>query len=56
MLPKAKLETYATFKTIFVPNSYVMKTLSRSRSSFLAQLRFGGLSLEIETDRYTPSL
>ena len=46
--------TYVDFKKSFNTEAYVKQTFSRSRRSFLAQLRLGILPLEIETGRYTP--
>ena len=54
MLIKPKLRTYVNFKDSFNTEIYVKQTISRSRRSFLAQLRLGILPLEIETGRYTP--
>ena len=39
----------------FGTETYVSQTLSRSRRSYLAQLRLGVMSLEIEICRYTPT-
>ena len=54
MLQKPKLRTYATFKHSFGTEKYVNQTLSRSRRSFLSQLRLGVLPLQIETVIFKP--
>ena len=54
MLIKLELRTYINFKDSFNTEIYVKQTISKSRRSFLAQLRLGIMPLEIETGRYTP--
>ncbi len=49
---KPKLHTYATFKSNFGAEPYVVSYMSRSERSLLAQLRVGVLPLKIETGRY----
>ena len=50
---KPKLRLYKTFKSELKTKNYVMSNISRSKRSFLAQLRFCILPIHIETGRFT---
>ena len=52
VLSKPKLRTYGLFKTQFGKESYITYNLSRKQRSMVAQIRFGILPLQIETDRF----
>ena len=54
LLQKPKLRTYIKFKQEFKNDDHVMRTLSRSRRSLMAQFSLRLLPLEIETGRYAP--
>ena len=51
-MSKPKLRTYQLFKTDFGKECYISQNLNRKLRSMLAQLRFGILPLQIETDRF----
>ena len=52
ILFKPKLRTCRKFKTIYDPDDYVMKYMSRRQRAVFAQFRAGILSLHIETGRW----
>lgn len=53
ILSKPKLRTYRTFKNHREAEPYLFSSLTRSRRSLIAQIRFGILPLAIETGRFS---
>ncbi len=49
---KPKLRTYISFKEQYCTEDYVKLFIVRKERSMLAQIRFGILSLHIETRRF----
>ena len=52
VLSKPKLRTYRIFKQEYEPEPYINVVTSRAHRAFLARLRGGSATLEIETGRY----
>ena len=52
VMSKPKLRTYQLFKKDFGKECYISQNLNKKLRSMLAQLRFGILPLQIETDRF----
>ena len=49
---KPRLRTYRIFKQEYEPESYTKVVISRAHRAFLARLRGGSATLEIEPGRY----